>query len=176
LLGAEENKHFGDRLKRPLCLSHFSFLFLPKPALIISKPTGRLRFVSQSLNYFWFHIFFLKNKIKYDIDRNKYRNSIMECKQKQKSIVSSFFNFCVHFIRYHFYCHFILKYNKNSETSPSRRDFCSSVNGKEYDAAGVQEDQDAVCRDVMLFIWSVLRGDVIRIDCQGGFVASSYVS
>ena len=100
----------------------------------------------------------------------------MECKQKQKSIVSSFFNFCVHFIRYHFYCHFILKYNKNSETSPSRRDFCSSVNGKEYDAAGVQEDQDAVCRDVMLFIWSVLRGDVIRIDCQGGFVASSYVS
>jgi len=77
---------------------------------------------------------------------------------------------------YHFYCHFILKYNKNSETSPSRRDFCSSVNGKEYDAVGVQEDQDAVCKDVMLFIWSVLRGDVIRIDCQGGFVASSYVS
>jgi len=121
-------------------------------------------------------LFLLKNKIKYDIDRNKCRNSIMECKQKQKSIVSSFFNFCVHFIRYHFYCHFILKYNKNSETSPSRRDFCSSVNGKEYDAVGVQEDQDAVCRDVMLFIWSVLRGDVIRIDCQGGFVASSYVS
>jgi hypothetical protein len=33
--------------------------------------------------------------------------------------------------------------------------------------AGIQDDQDAVCRDVMLFILSELRGDVIRIDCQG---------
>ena len=154
----------------------FFFPFSPQAGTYHLKTYQQTQVCLSKPKLFLVPHFFLKNKIKYDIDRNKYRNSIMECKQKQKSIVSSFFNFCVHFIRLPFLFSLYPKIQQEFRNKPKQTRFLFQCKWKGVYAAGVQEDQDAVCRDVMLFIWSVLRGDVIRIDCQGGFVASSYVS
>jgi len=82
----------------------FFFPFSPKAGIYHLKTYHQTQVCLSKPKLLLVSHFFLKNKIKYDIDRNKYRNSIMECKQKQKSIVFTlvFLNFCVHFIRLQF--------------------------------------------------------------------------
>ena len=65
----------------------FFFPFSPQAGTYHLKTYQQTQVCLSKPKLFLVPHFFLKNKIKYDIDRNKYRNSIMECKQKQKSIV-----------------------------------------------------------------------------------------